>query len=117
MGVQFSGHEEVGTFFLAVDPEGQNVVTAQWVYHWLINYHGRRAKAKPRLVARVLSQRPGDDFFVTFSPTPIASIKVIDGVANEVEWMLRDFDVDRALVRADLHCDIYERLTDGWMRY
>ena len=76
---------------------------------------GFGTKAKARLIARGDMQREFVDFADLYAPTvaTTSSVRLLAAFANEYDLELCHFDVDQALVRADLKEDVFMRLPEG----
>jgi hypothetical protein len=65
---------------------------------------------KARLVAQRYSQRLGDDFLETFSPTiRYESIRALLAIGCTEDLEIHQADVDIAYPRAELHAEVYIR--------
>ena len=56
------------TYDLTDLPEGKRCIQCRWVYRIKRNLHGTIDRYKAGLVAKGFSQKPGIDYFETFSP-------------------------------------------------
>jgi len=69
---------------------------------------------KARIVARGFSQRIGDDYGETYSPTVRPeSLRVLMAVSNYRNWEIDQLDVVSAYPRADLHAELYMKVPYG----
>ena len=94
-------------------PDGVKVVSARWVFAWKVDKDGNIVKPKARLVARGLSQVHTVGFLETFAPTPAASsVKLLVAIATKKDWELRQLDVKRAFIQADLDFNLFVKLPD-----
>ena len=60
--------EKNNTWELVAIPREREVVSLKWIYKIKLNQEGDIQKHKARLVARGFTQKPGIDFYETFSP-------------------------------------------------
>ena len=77
---ELSGLQGAGSFGVAYQIKGGNVVSAKWVFTWKSDEIGKIVKAKARLVARKFSQRPGVDYNeANFCPNLCRAMHSFDG--------------------------------------
>ena len=104
----------LGTFEYTELPPGKETVDTKWVFTIKSTPTGLVDRFKARLVARGFSQRAGDDFWETFSPTVrYESVRMILAIACAEDLEVHQADVDTAYPRAELHAEVYVRKIDG----
>ncbi|CAI7769842.1 unnamed protein product [Closterium sp. NIES-54] len=69
MDAEMDSWKSTGTYVDEVPPHGANIVSGMWIFR-VKRPLGSPPVFKARYVARGFSQRQGDHFFQTFSPTP-----------------------------------------------
>ncbi|GKV17017.1 hypothetical protein SLEP1_g27576 [Rubroshorea leprosula] len=83
-------HDHQGTWELVPRTDVQNVIGCKWVFRVKRNEEGGIDRYKARLVAKRFHQRPGSDYFNTFSPvikpTPIRTVLLL---AVNKHWPIR----------------------------
>lgn len=98
----------LGTFEYVDLPPGKETVDTKWVFTIKYTPTGLVDRFKARLVARGFSQREGDDFWETFSPTiRYESIRLILAIACAENLEIHQADVDTAYPRARLHAEVF----------
>ncbi len=88
---------------------GSRILSTRWLYS--IKNDGT---CKARLVAMGCFQRPGIDYWETFSPVvsdPV--IRMTLCVANHRNWDIQQIDVETAFLNAELKEDVYIRVPKG----
>lgn len=72
-----------------------NLIGNQWVFHVKRKPDGTIDSFKSRLVAKGFHQRPGIDFYDTFSPViKKFTVLIVLGVAVARDWNLRQLDIN-----------------------
>lgn len=85
----------------------QNVIGCKWLVRTKINPDGTVARYKACLVAKGFHQRPGIDFFKTFSPViKPTTIRLILSLAVNFGWELRQLDVNNAFLQGTLNITV-----------
>ena len=102
-------------------PQGRKEVGCRWVYLLKFDANGNITRYKARLVTQGYSQKPGIDFFDTFSPTANQAVfNVLWHIAASLGWSRAQDDVTGAFLHSDLDSTIYMRqppgFTDGTKR-
>jgi hypothetical protein len=93
-------------------PPGQKTVGSRLVFAVKYTPTGLVDRFKARFVAQGYSQRPGEDFMETFSPTiRVESLRVLLAIGAVEDLEIRQCDVVSAYPRSKLHAEIYIRLT------
>lgn len=104
----------LGTWEYAELPAGKATVGTKWVF--TVKYTSTRLvdRFKARLVAQGYSQRLGDDFYETFSPTiRYESIRALLAIGCAEDLEIHQADVESAYPRAKLHAEVYIRGVQG----
>jgi hypothetical protein len=103
----------LGTFEYTELPSGKETVDTKWVFTIKYTPTGLVDHFKARLVARGFSQRAGDDFWETFSPTiRYESIRLILAISCAKDLKVHQVDVDTIYPRVELHVEVYVRKID-----
>ena len=80
-----------------------------------LNQEGRIQKHKARLVARGFTQKPGIDFYETFSlVASLETIRIIITVAAQKKWKIFQLDVKLAFLNEKLDEEIYVEQPQGF---
>ena len=106
--------EKNNTWELVAVPREREVVSLKWIYKIKLNQEGDIQKHKARLVARGFTQKPGIDFYETFSPvTRLERIWTVIVVAAQKKWKIFQLDVKSTFLNGKLDEEIYvEQLQD-----
>jgi len=89
-------------------PEDKQVLSVKWVLKSKFDADGNFVKAKARLVARGFSQKYGDSYEDTFSPTiRHANIRVLFALAAKNGWHIHHVDVTTAFLQGKLKEEVY----------
>ena len=109
---ELAGHKTTGAHEAATPTRMRKTVCACWVFYET-NKYGLIVKTKARVVAMGFSQVRWR-FFLTFAPTPsLASVKILEAVANEHGFKMIHLDVAQAFFRTKHDDEIYMKLPDG----
>src|SRR4051794_35718493 len=101
--------EKLGTYQLEDLPMGRQAVGKKWVYNTKINPDGT-IQHKAQLVAQGFSQRPGLDYFDTYSPVMrMESLRVLLVIVANLDWEADQMDVVGAYLNSELEETIYMR--------
>jgi transposase InsO family protein len=113
---EMSQQHEMGTYELVPRPRQRvNVVDNKWVFRSKYNAEGELVKRKARLVAKGYSQRPGVDFFETYSPVVrYPSMRALLSMAAQHDWEVHHMDVKAAFLNGDLQETVYMRQPEGF---
>jgi hypothetical protein len=89
-------------------------VGTKWVFTVRYTLTGLVDYFKARLVAQGFSQRVGEDFYETFSPTiRYESIRALLAIGCAKDLEIHQVDVISAYPRAKLHAEVYIRKVQG----
>ena len=103
------------TWELMVIPREIEVVSLKWIYKIKLNQEGDIQKHKARLVARVFTQKPGIDFYETFSPVArLETIRTVIVVAAQKKWKIFQLDVKSTFLNGKLDEVIYVEQPHGF---
>jgi hypothetical protein len=107
---------KMGTYKLVPRPKQRvNIVDNKWVFHSKYNAQGELIKRKARLVAKGYSQRPGVDYFETYSPVVrYPSLRGLLSLAAQHDWEVHHMDVKAAFLNGDLQETVYMRQPEGF---
>ena len=100
---------------LVAIPREREVVSLKWIYKIKLNQEGDIQKHKERLVARGFTQKPGIDFYETFSPVArLETIRTVIVVAAQNKWKIFQLDVKSAFLNGKLDEEIYVEQPQGF---
>ena len=100
--------EKNNTWELVAIPREREVVSLKWIYKIKLNKEGDIQKHKARLVARGFTQKPGIDFYGTFSQVArLETIRTVIVVVAQKKWKIFQLDVKSAFLNGKLDEEIY----------
>ena len=107
---------KMGTYRLVPRPKHRvNIVDNKWVFYSKYNAQGELIKRRARLVAKGYSQRPGVDYFETYSPVVrYPSLRGLLSLAAQHDWEVHHMDVKAAYLNGELQETIYMRQPEGF---
>ncbi|CAI7782889.1 unnamed protein product, partial [Closterium sp. NIES-53] len=109
MDAEMASWKSTGTYVDEVPPPGANIVSGMWIFR-VKRPPGSPPVFKARYVARGFSQRQGNDYFQTFSPTPkMTTLWVLLHVAAQRDYEVHSLDFSTAFLQGSLHEEIYCR--------
>ncbi|GKU95397.1 hypothetical protein SLEP1_g8760 [Rubroshorea leprosula] len=116
MSDEFNALVRQGTWELVPSNNHQNVIGCKWVFRIKRNNEGRVESYKARLVAKGFHQRPGSDYFHTFSPVikPI-TIRIVLSLALNQNWPIRQLDVNNAFLHGKLEEELFMAQPPGFV--
>ena len=93
---------------VVLKPEGESVVSSNWIYKIKHAIDGSIEKYKVRFVARGFSQKEGIDYQETFAPVErYTSIKTIMELASMMKWILHQTDVKTTFLNGVIEEEVY----------
>jgi Reverse transcriptase (RNA-dependent DNA polymerase)/Pol polyprotein, beta-barrel domain/GAG-pre-integrase domain len=117
MAEELASLERLGTWTVVPEssiPNGQQPITAKWVFKLKLDSNNNPTRYKARLVARGFQQTEGVDYDETFAPVvKLKSLKLILSIAAAQDLEIKQMDFDTAFLNADLSHDVYMRLPEG----
>ncbi|CAI7886424.1 unnamed protein product [Closterium sp. NIES-53] len=100
-------HQTSRPMLLRKGDYGANIVDGMWIFS-VKRPPGSLPFFKAHYVERGFSQRQGDDFFHTFSPTPkMTTLRVLLHVAAQPDYELHFLDFSTAFLQGSLHKEIW----------
>lgn len=102
MADEFNALIAAGVWELVPPDSSQNLVGCKWVFRVKFNPNGSVERHKARLMAKGFSQRPGIDFFETYSLVikPV-TIRLILSLAVSRGWSMNQLDVNNAFLHGE----------------
>ena len=92
------------TWNLVPPPTDRKLISCKWVFKVKENLDGTINKYKAFLVAKGFHQIVGFDFNETFSPVvKPTTIHIVLTIALNLQWKVRQLDVNNAFLNGDLH--------------
>ena len=100
---------------LVAIPREREVVSLKWIYKIKLNQEGDIQKHKARLVARGFTQKPGIDFYETFSPVArLETIRTVIVVVAQKKWKIFQIDIKSSFLNGKLDEEIYVEQPQGF---
>ncbi|CAI7830821.1 unnamed protein product, partial [Closterium sp. NIES-54] len=103
---EMASWKSTGTYVDEVPPPGANIVDGMWIFR-VKRQLGSPPTFKARYVARGFSQRQRVDYFHTFSPTPLTTLRLLLHVAAQRDYELHSLDFSTAFQQGSLHKEIW----------
>lgn len=113
---EFDAQMRNRTWDLVPPPKNANIIDCKWLFRLKYLANGTIDKHKGRLVACGFTQRPGVDYFETFSPViKSTTIRTVLDIAVTRDWCLRQLDINNAFLQGDLDEVVYMRQPPGFV--
>ncbi|CAI7808798.1 unnamed protein product [Closterium sp. NIES-53] len=114
MDAEMASWKSRGTYVGAVPPSRANIVDGMWIFR-VKRPPSSPPAFKARYFARGFGQRPGVDYFQTFSPTPkMTTLRVLLHVAAQREYEFHSLDFSTAFLQGSLHKELWLRRPPGF---
>ncbi|KAK0576029.1 hypothetical protein LWI29_010847 [Acer saccharum] len=105
-----------GTWELVQPNPSTNVIGCKWIFRIKRKSDGTIDRYKARLVAKGFNQRPGVDYFETFSPViKPTTVWLVLSIATSHGWPLRQLDINNAFLQGQLTEDVYMAQPPGFI--
>ncbi|RVW63823.1 Retrovirus-related Pol polyprotein from transposon RE1 [Vitis vinifera] len=113
---EYLAHLRNNTWDLVPPPTDRKLIGCKWVFKVKENPDGTINKYEARLVAKGFHQIVGFDFNETFSPVvKPTTIRIVLTIALNLQWKVRQLDVNNAFLNGDLHEDIFMHQPQGFI--
>ena len=97
-----------GTWELVPPDSSTNVVGCKWIFRIKRKSDGSLDKFKARLVAKGFNQRPGVDYFETFSPViKPTTVRLVLSIATSHGWSLLQLHINNPFLQGRLIETLY----------
>ena len=104
------------TWNLVPHPTDRKLIDSKWVFKVKKNPNGTINKYKARLVAKGFHQIAGFDFNETFSlVVKLTTILIVLTIALNLQWKVRQLDVNNVFLNGDLHEKIFMHQPEGFI--
>ncbi|BBN67319.1 transposable element gene [Prunus dulcis] len=111
MNIEMEALQKNNTWDIVDLPKGTKPVGCRWVFTVKYNADGTVERYKARLVAKGFTQIYEVDYQDTFAPMAKMNIvRVLLSLAINLDWTLRQFDVENAYLHGELEEEVYMSL-------
>ncbi|GKU85932.1 hypothetical protein SLEP1_g531 [Rubroshorea leprosula] len=116
MSEELSALVHQGIWELVPSHPSQHVLGSKWVFRLRRGKDGSIKHYKARLVAKGIHQRPGSDYFNTFSPVikPI-TIRIVLSLVVSRGWSIQQLDVNNAFLHGHIDEVLYMQQLTGFV--
>ena len=116
MGEEYQALVDNGTWQHVAAPTNDPLLKCRWVFKIKRDENGDIVKYKARLVAKGFTQQEhGINYFETFSPVAkIQTIRLLLFLAVQLAYIIVQFDIPNAYVKAPVQEDIYMEQPQGF---
>ncbi|GKU94149.1 hypothetical protein SLEP1_g7678 [Rubroshorea leprosula] len=116
MSEEFSALVRQGTWELVPPSPDHHLIGYKWVFHLKRAPDGRIKRYKARLVAKGFHQRPGSDYFNTFSPViKPTTIRTVLSIAVSQQWVIWQLDINNAFLHDHLEEQLFMKQPTGFV--
>ncbi|GKV05181.1 hypothetical protein SLEP1_g17219 [Rubroshorea leprosula] len=116
MSEEFSALVRQGTWELVLPSPDHHLIGCKWVFRLKRAPDGRLERYKARLVAKGFHQRPGSDYFNTFSPViKPTTIRTVLSIAVSQQWVIRQLDINNAFLHGHLEEQLFMKQPAGFV--
>lgn len=102
------------TWDMVMRPRSAKVIGSKWVFARKYDENGNVIRHKARLVAQMIRQTHGVDYFHTYAPeTSMNSIRVFLSICCSKRLKIKQFDVETAFLNGELEEQVFMSLPYG----
>ncbi|KAL4561507.1 hypothetical protein LXL04_033674 [Taraxacum kok-saghyz] len=107
---------ENNTWVLSNLPPGSKALGCKWIFKKKMNVDGTIDKFKARLVIQGFRQKPGVDYFDTYTPVVrISTIRLLIALASIHNLVIHQMDVKTAFLNGELDEEVYMKQQEGFV--
>ncbi|GKV48157.1 hypothetical protein SLEP1_g54985 [Rubroshorea leprosula] len=116
MSEEFSALVSQGTWDLVPSAPNQNIIGCKWVFRVKRGKDGQVERYKARLVAKGFHQKPGSDYFETFSPViKPTTIRTVLSIAVSRGWKIHQLDINNAFLHGKIDEQLFMQQPAGFI--